>query len=400
MIELLDKVIAHNSSVEVIKLFLEQEKQTEFNKALIEFRAECPQIEKLDQGQNLIGEYYDYAKLEHIQSKIDPVMYKHGLFYKFNQKQRGNMVTVQCLVSHVSGHKESTTMSATIQHTDALVSEQQTATTTSYLKRYTLVNALGLVVKGQDSDCNKAPERFDFNQTKLTGGAKGLREAVEATEAARACRASGAAWFEGFTKGEAKSTPIEHNHTIKAGGDARKLPKDAFIYDVPYSGEITAPKGMKFSHFIAHTGNELLRDSCVAKAVFVPADEKAEPKMTTNQGSVNGHQIKTEAEQDLIIKNGDKEIESLVSELEKGWQEKKASMYELAMSLEEDKQEQFLEAVAKLGESVLIHDVSQVAGFAKLIISSDGKVNTYVSETIGEVCEDWELNEFTLDREE
>lgn len=152
--ELLDKILSHNSELEVIKLLLNQDKEQKLNEAMLQFKSDVPAIPKTEQGQNLIGEVYDYAKLEDIQEKIKQHLIDNNLSYRFNQKQRGNVVTVQCVVTHVAGGSSSTTMSAHIQETDALVSEQQTATTTSYLKRYTIVNGLGLIIEGQDTDAS------------------------------------------------------------------------------------------------------------------------------------------------------------------------------------------------------------------------------------------------------
>lgn len=152
--ELLDKILSHNSELEVIKLLLNQDKEQKLNEAMLQFKSDVPAIPKTEQGQNLIGEVYDYAKLEDIQEKIKQHLIDNNLSYRFNQKQRGNVVTVQCIVTHVAGGSSSTTMSAHIQETDALVSEQQTATTTSYLKRYTIVNGLGLIIEGQDTDAS------------------------------------------------------------------------------------------------------------------------------------------------------------------------------------------------------------------------------------------------------
>lgn len=174
--ELLDKILSHNSELEVIKLLLNQDKEQKFNEAMLQFKSVVPAIPKTEQGQNLIGEVYDYARLEDIQEKIKQHLIDNNLSYRFNQKQRGNVVTVQCVVTHVAGGSSSTTMSAHIQETGALVSEQQTATTTSYLKRYTIVNALGLIIEGQDTDASTQR----FNGLGGTNTHKTHNEAVKA----------------------------------------------------------------------------------------------------------------------------------------------------------------------------------------------------------------------------
>lgn len=150
----LETILSHNSDLEVIKLLLNNEAQEAFQSALNEFSMSAPVIKKDATGVNLACESYQYAKLEEIQKEIKQHLFDNGLSYRFNQKQRGDVVTVQCVITHTKGHSITATMSAPIEQTDKLVSEQKTATSTSYLKRYTLVNALGLIIEGQDTDAN------------------------------------------------------------------------------------------------------------------------------------------------------------------------------------------------------------------------------------------------------
>lgn len=186
--EFMNSVLAHNSSLEVIKLLLDNDKQEKFNLALVEFKKKAPAIEKLAEGMNLIGECFDYAKLEEIQADIDPVLLDNGLTYSFAQRTRSNVVQVTCTITHTSGGSKSVSMSSAQHGDDKLTAEQQTATTTSYLKRYTLTNALGLIIKGQDSDgCDKRqvnPLGFDTkpHYKSPKEAAQGLRKAVEKTE--------------------------------------------------------------------------------------------------------------------------------------------------------------------------------------------------------------------------
>lgn len=147
-------LVKSGASLEVIQYIMNEKNAEDFFTALSDFSAEVPNIKKNDLGKNLINQSYHYAKIEDIQNAIKPSLQKFGLVYRFNQKQRGNFVTVQCVITHKNGYSQSTTMSALIHETNALVSEQQTATTTSYLKRYTLSNALGLTIEGVDNDVN------------------------------------------------------------------------------------------------------------------------------------------------------------------------------------------------------------------------------------------------------
>ncbi|AUR91886.1 essential recombination function protein [Vibrio phage 1.166.O._10N.261.51.C7] len=184
--ELLTTILSHNSQLEVIKLLLDNEKEEKLNVALVEFKKKAPAIEKLSEGMNLVGQGFDYAKLEEIQAEIDPVMLEQGLLYSFTQRTRSNVVQVTCTITHTSGGSKSVTMSSAQHADDKMTAEQQTATTTSYLKRYTLTNALGLIIKGQDSDgCDKAvvkPLGFESQHKSPAEAHRGLKEAVEKTE--------------------------------------------------------------------------------------------------------------------------------------------------------------------------------------------------------------------------
>ena len=339
MIELLDKVIAHNSSVEVIKLFLEQEQKKEFTKALIKFRQQCPEIEKLEEGENLRGELYNYAKLEMVQRKVKTPLCDNGLFYRFNQKTRGETVTVQCVISHVSGHYESSIMSAQCGRDMALTSEQQTAVTTSYLKRYTLWNALGLTLVDADTDGASKP--------KTKGGAQGLREAIERTE---------------------KSA---HTQRVKAGGESTAE---------GHSHTPKAPEGMKFSHYERAAKNNSQHPYYEAVAVFVPEREPAK--------------------KELEIENGDPEIEALVSEIEESLNKElteETSDYELAVSVTSIEMSMGLrESLEELCEQAVIQDIREAAGFIKIIFSAKldrDSASKLVYKTIGKVTEDWELEQ-------
>lgn len=123
-------------------------KQTKksFLKAMSNFQRICPDILKKKLAHNS-----KYAPLGDIVAHIRAPLSDCGLSYRFEQKH-DNGVTVRCIVSHVDGHSESTTMTAMADTSGSKNSIQAIASTVTYLSRYTLTGALGIVTADADMD--------------------------------------------------------------------------------------------------------------------------------------------------------------------------------------------------------------------------------------------------------
>jgi len=124
-----------------------------FLQALGKFQAQCPVIEKSKQGHN-----YKYATLGAITTQIQPLLTECGLTYRFEQDHT-NGIEVSCVITHVLGHSERTTMSAEADKSGSKNAVQAVGSTVMYLQRYTLVGSLGITTADTDTDgvVNHAP---------------------------------------------------------------------------------------------------------------------------------------------------------------------------------------------------------------------------------------------------
>lgn len=122
-----------------------------FYAALSAFQSELPVIEKNGKVQ-YNNTSFEFAKLEDIAAAIKPLLAKHGLSYRYEQKADQNYLNVICIVTHADGHEERTEMIAPADNSGQKNKIQQIASTISYLRRYTVTGALGIVVGGEDND--------------------------------------------------------------------------------------------------------------------------------------------------------------------------------------------------------------------------------------------------------
>ncbi len=162
--QLIETALAQNADLDKLERLWDLQQKWEanearkaFNDAMAAFRAECPKIGKnksVSFGSNRTA--YRHATLDHAIEIIQPVLAKHGLSFSWrvNQKEDG-VIGVTCIVTHVRGHQESTTMYGTPDNSGSKNSIQAIGSTTTYLQRYTLFSILGLAA-GEDDDGSAA----------------------------------------------------------------------------------------------------------------------------------------------------------------------------------------------------------------------------------------------------
>jgi hypothetical protein len=126
-----------------------------FFSALADFQSECPDLRKTKQVA-FKDVKYNYAPLADIARQIKILCKKHGLAYRWQFDDK-DTISVTCLVTHVEGHTEATTMSATADTTGSKNPIQARGSAIEYLKRYTLIGALGLSTADSDIDA-RMPE--------------------------------------------------------------------------------------------------------------------------------------------------------------------------------------------------------------------------------------------------
>lgn len=131
------------------------EAKKQFNFAMSIFQSELPVIEKngvVDYTSNKGRTNYNYAKLEDIAHGIKPALKQSGLSYRFIQEQIANEIRVTCIVTHVNGHVESSSLVGFPDTSGGKDPMKAMASAISYLRRYTLTGLLGIVVGGEDDE--------------------------------------------------------------------------------------------------------------------------------------------------------------------------------------------------------------------------------------------------------
>lgn len=137
-----------------------QQAEKAFTQALTDFQEQCPDLRKTKKvsfdTKNGTTEY-NYAPLGDIDRQIKKLMKDHGLSKTWKFTDANGKIKVACTIQHVEGHKETTEMEADADTTGSKNPIQAKGSTIEYLKRYTLIGALGLTTADQDID-GRLPE--------------------------------------------------------------------------------------------------------------------------------------------------------------------------------------------------------------------------------------------------
>lgn len=136
-----------------------------FFEALADFQNRCPELRKnkkvsakLKEGGTL---EYDYAPLSDIDRQIKELMKECGLTKRWEFEDDKGTIKVSCIITHTSGHFERTTMSAQADDSGKKNSIQARGSSIEYMKRYTLIGALGLTTADNDIDGRFTEKNID-----------------------------------------------------------------------------------------------------------------------------------------------------------------------------------------------------------------------------------------------
>jgi hypothetical protein len=124
-----------------------------FFESLTKFQSTVPEIRKTreaDFGGG--GAKYKYAPLADIVRQIKETVKECELAYRWEIADDGENIKVTCIIAHSSGHTESTTMSAKADVSGKKNPIQARGSAIEYMKRYTLIGALGLSTTDTDID--------------------------------------------------------------------------------------------------------------------------------------------------------------------------------------------------------------------------------------------------------
>lgn len=122
-----------------------------FFHAFTNFQSHCPDLRKTKEV-SFNQTRYHYAPLADITRQISKVLRENNLSYRWEIQDDEKTIKVTCLVSHIDGHTESTTMTANPDTSGAKNAIQARGSAIEYLKRYTLIGALGISTADSDID--------------------------------------------------------------------------------------------------------------------------------------------------------------------------------------------------------------------------------------------------------
>ncbi|OKP30178.1 ERF family protein [Serratia fonticola] len=157
---LIEMAVSQNADIDKLERLLDLQTKWDAEKArksyleaMSAFQADLPTIKKLksaDFGQGKAK--YKYASLDDIAEQIRPFLQRNGLSYRFEQSMSNGIINVKCIASHKDGHSECCEMVAAPDASGGKNSIQQSASAVTYLRRYTLTGALGIVTADEDID--------------------------------------------------------------------------------------------------------------------------------------------------------------------------------------------------------------------------------------------------------
>lgn len=140
--------------------YLDRQARISFFNALSKFQHECPSLQKI-KGVDFITKdggrvNYKYIPLAEIQNQIREPLHKSGLSFRWEIQDHNAALGVTCILTHIEGHSERTTMTANADDSGKKNAIQSRGSTITYLQRYTLINALGISSADVDNDGAKS----------------------------------------------------------------------------------------------------------------------------------------------------------------------------------------------------------------------------------------------------
>ena len=145
IMQMMETAVARGDIEVVTKLMDLQERaeaaqaRREFDAAFAAVKAKVGIIRKTGKAN-----YGLYADLADIARALDPAIAEHGLSYRFRSARVGNELVMTCVVCHRAGHYEENSLPSPLDTSGSKNPVQAVGSTSTYLQRYTLIQAFGL----------------------------------------------------------------------------------------------------------------------------------------------------------------------------------------------------------------------------------------------------------------
>jgi hypothetical protein len=154
---LLKLAVESNQSIENLQALMSlydrwkaDKAKAEFNRALAQFQSTVKKIVK-DKVVKYRDVNFRYASLGEIMLTIKPELADAGLSVRWRNEDKDGRLVVTCIVTHIDGHSIESTMGGMPDTSGSKNNIQATGSTLTYLQRYTLSLALGIVTE-DDTD--------------------------------------------------------------------------------------------------------------------------------------------------------------------------------------------------------------------------------------------------------
>lgn len=166
---MLDRALTSGASAETLeKLMTLQERwqaaqaKRAFDEAIAAAKAEFPVFTKDKQVsfKNRGGDQTDYKHetMPGLAKLLEPILNRNKLSYRYNSKVEAGQIAVTCIISHVEGHREETTLQSAPDASGGKNSVQAIGSAATYLQRYTLKLALGISASDDDDGMGGNPD--------------------------------------------------------------------------------------------------------------------------------------------------------------------------------------------------------------------------------------------------
>jgi hypothetical protein len=165
--DLLRIAVEQGADIEKLEKLMALQERWEANqarKAYVEamaaFKSNPPKILK-DKHVEFKGTKYDHATLGSICAIVIDALAKHGFSHRWETTQpESGMIVVSCVLTHILGHSEATTLQAPPDNSGSKNAIQSIGSAVTYLQRYTLLAACGLATNDiPDDDGQGAGEK-------------------------------------------------------------------------------------------------------------------------------------------------------------------------------------------------------------------------------------------------
>lgn len=160
---LLELAVKKGANIEELKGLMDlqdrwnaQQAKKAYYLSMSKFQKDCPPILKTKAGYD--NRYY-YAPLDQIIKVIKNPLFKNQLTYRWEQEEKDSKILVTCIITHVDGHSEQTTLESVPDTSGGKNAIQSKGSTVQYLRRYTLESVLGIATSSIDNDGGKPDKK-------------------------------------------------------------------------------------------------------------------------------------------------------------------------------------------------------------------------------------------------